>query len=203
VQSFGERLKARYEAMGFNQERFAEKVGVTPGAVSQWVSGSSNLTMPRLIRIAEVLHVQVDYLLRGTGDKATIEIPYSGYVGLGGQVNRFTDGKPRTIKGFPVMVDAPAVAIRVQDESMAPAYRNGDILLVPVDMLPPDKCLGADTIVRLRGDDGREMLRRVMPGTRAGFYSLVSYGGGSIEAEIEGGRPVLARALAGSVPNGE
>ena len=203
MQTFGERLRARYEAMGYNQERFAEKVGVTPGAVSQWVNGSSNLTMQRLIRIAEVLRVQVDWLLRGDGDIATIAIPYIGIVSLGGQLNRFADGKPRTIKGFPVMVDAPAVAIRVQDESMAPAYRAGDVLLVPVEMACPNTCLGKDTIVQLKGGDGRELLRRVMPGTRPGFYSLVSYGSGSIEAEIEGGRPVLARALAGSIPGTE
>lgn len=202
MQSFGERLKARYEEMGWTQAEFAEAVGVTPAAVSQWVSGGSNLSMPTLLRVSAKLALSLDYLLRGEGDITSVNIPYVGYVGLGGQVNRFTDKDVKKIKGFPVMAEEPSVAIRVQDDSMAPAYRSGDVLLVPVALRSPDDCLGRDAIVQLAGADGRELLRRVMPGTRASVYSLQSYSGGVIEAEIAGGRPVLARAVGMEIPAG-
>ena len=49
---------------GISQEELAERLSVTQGAVSQWENGATSPRTEMLLRIAEVLNVTVDELLR-------------------------------------------------------------------------------------------------------------------------------------------
>lgn len=52
------------EAKGMTQEQFAKLVGVTQGAVAQWENGLTHPSFDKLMRIADVLEVPLDELVR-------------------------------------------------------------------------------------------------------------------------------------------
>lgn len=52
------------EAKGMTQEQFAKLVGVTQGAVAQWENGLTHPSFDKLMRIADVLGVPLDELVR-------------------------------------------------------------------------------------------------------------------------------------------
>lgn len=52
------------EAKGLTQEQFAKLVGVTQGAVAQWENGMTHPSFDKLMKIADVLEVPLDELVR-------------------------------------------------------------------------------------------------------------------------------------------
>jgi transcriptional regulator with XRE-family HTH domain len=56
-----EKLSAYLRANNLTQKAFAVTVGVTEGAVSQWLSGG-NISLKRLVRIQEVTGISVQEL---------------------------------------------------------------------------------------------------------------------------------------------
>jgi len=56
-------LKRWLEVNAVSQEAFAKRVGVTPGAVSQWLSGSIDPRPARLKVISTVTGLSIDVLL--------------------------------------------------------------------------------------------------------------------------------------------
>ena len=52
------------EAKGLTQEQFAKLVGVTQGAVAQWENGLTHPSFDKLMKIADVLEVPLDELVR-------------------------------------------------------------------------------------------------------------------------------------------
>jgi len=52
------------EAKGMTQEQFAKLVGVTQGAVAQWENGLTHPSFDKLMKIADVLEVPLDELVR-------------------------------------------------------------------------------------------------------------------------------------------
>lgn len=59
---FSERLRSRIARLGLQQNELAEKVGVEPGAVGNWVKGLNAARGEHLRRVAEVLGVEVGWL---------------------------------------------------------------------------------------------------------------------------------------------
>lgn len=56
-------IREAREAAGISQGELAKRIGVTPGAVSQWEQGTTNPSIHRLKAIAQTLGVTVDELL--------------------------------------------------------------------------------------------------------------------------------------------
>ena len=52
------------EAKGMTQEQFAKLVVVTQGAVAQWENGMTHPSFDKLMKIADVLEVPLDELVR-------------------------------------------------------------------------------------------------------------------------------------------
>ncbi len=57
-------IREAREAKGMTQEQFAKMVGVTQGAVAQWENGLTHPSFDKLVRIADVLEVPLDELVR-------------------------------------------------------------------------------------------------------------------------------------------
>ena len=75
---------------------------------------------------------------------------------------------------------------------MAPVYERGDMVFLQFEMSAADECVGQDALVTLPGENGRELLRKLLPGSREGVYGLMTYnGGGMIETDLAGARPVF------------
>ena len=58
-------LRAYRKASGISQERLAELLGVTQGAVTQWECGRTHPGYTRLLKLADLLGVTVDELMKG------------------------------------------------------------------------------------------------------------------------------------------
>ncbi len=68
--SLGGNISALRKAKGMTQEEFAEKLGVTPQAVSKWENGVSCPDIMLLPRIAEIFGVSIDELMGKEPPKA-------------------------------------------------------------------------------------------------------------------------------------
>jgi len=71
----GDRMVRLYEDLGLNQGEFATKIDETQQHVSEWKRGVYDPKADALIRMAQVLHTTVDYLLGLTDDpKEKLEV---------------------------------------------------------------------------------------------------------------------------------
>ena len=69
--SIGSKLAQARRAVNLTQEQLAERLGVTRQAVSRWESDAAYPETDKIIRMAKLLNVSCDYLLRddiGPGD---------------------------------------------------------------------------------------------------------------------------------------
>ena len=65
MQRMGERIGILRQERGMTQSVLAEKMGITPQAISKWERGMSFPDLSRLEELAKMLEVSVDYLLTG------------------------------------------------------------------------------------------------------------------------------------------
>lgn len=65
MQRMGERIGILRQEKGMTQSVLAEKMGITPQAISKWERGLSFPDLSRLEELAKMLEVSVDYLLTG------------------------------------------------------------------------------------------------------------------------------------------
>jgi transcriptional regulator with XRE-family HTH domain len=75
----GDRIREIREEMQMNQERLAERAGLSKGFLSDVENNKRNISSANLLRIANVLGASVDFLLRGeiaeAGNMEPIVIP--------------------------------------------------------------------------------------------------------------------------------
>lgn len=63
--SVGERIKEVREKKGLTQEKLAEKTGLSKGFISDVENGKTDISSDNLLKVADVLNANLDYLLRG------------------------------------------------------------------------------------------------------------------------------------------
>lgn len=66
--ALSETIKRAREKHGFSQEFIAEQLGVSRQAVSKWETGQSQPSMKNLRRLAQLLSLDVAFLLNGSGE---------------------------------------------------------------------------------------------------------------------------------------
>lgn len=66
---FSERLKELLDKRGLSQRELADKIGTTEVSVSRYVKGDRTPKGPIITKIAQVLNVSTDYLLRYDVDR--------------------------------------------------------------------------------------------------------------------------------------
>ncbi|CRZ33503.1 DNA-binding XRE family transcriptional regulator [Herbinix hemicellulosilytica] len=74
-ETIGKRISYLRREKGITQEEIAEKLGVTPQAVSKWENDISYPDILLLPKLAEILEVTVDELLSGEAKKETRLLP--------------------------------------------------------------------------------------------------------------------------------
>ena len=72
--SIGEKLRMARKTMGVSQESLAEKLGVTTQAVSTWERDENLPETKKLLAVANVLHLSLDYLMTEENDNWTIQL---------------------------------------------------------------------------------------------------------------------------------
>ena len=59
----GKRIAESRRSAGFTQEELANRLGVTPQALSKWEKGASSPDLEMLISLCDILGVSADYLV--------------------------------------------------------------------------------------------------------------------------------------------
>lgn len=75
METLGSRIAELRRNAGLTQETLAEKLGVTPQAVSKWETGSACPDISLLTQLARTLGVSVDELLSGAKKQDTVLVP--------------------------------------------------------------------------------------------------------------------------------
>jgi transcriptional regulator with XRE-family HTH domain len=67
----GARIQAARAKTGLTQRQLAKKLGVSPQAVSRWVSGDTSPKLDTARRFAAMAGMTVEFLLSGQGDEVS------------------------------------------------------------------------------------------------------------------------------------
>lgn len=151
------RLSDLLLALELKQYQFAKSIGVSPGNVSDWLKiDNKNPGVDALIRICEVHHVNLNWLLTGSGkmfetpnhlmsaieDQAqtivdlkrseSVRIPVVGCIAAGPPLEIFDVDPLDYITLDKTLIRYPNeyVAFQVEGDSMYPEIRNGDVVLI-------------------------------------------------------------------------
>jgi len=73
-QDIGTRISTIRRERGLTQDELADQVGVSRSAVAQWETGRTGQVTGNLPRIADVLEVNVEYLVYGDNKRAAGEV---------------------------------------------------------------------------------------------------------------------------------
>lgn len=69
----GKRIAESRRSAGFTQEELANRLGVTPQALSKWENGASSPDLEMLTSLCDVLEVSADYLVgKKTGGRVAV-----------------------------------------------------------------------------------------------------------------------------------
>ena len=63
---FGRRLRSARREYDFTQEQLAEKLNITPEHMGRLELGRRGVSIDLLIDLSNILHVSLDYLIKGT-----------------------------------------------------------------------------------------------------------------------------------------
>lgn len=192
---FGRRVEAARSRAGYSQQQLADMVGVSRSTVAKWETRNHEPSFTTIRRLARALGVASGELLPGLFDhSAALAIPIGGTVEMGGCLSLTGEElKPAGI--FPPGSDE-CIAYAIADDTMSPAYRSGDFILVASQASRPEECLGRDCLVELCS--GHEIFRRLLPGSRNGCFTLEAYHASAMsDVPVTSCRPVRSRVLRG------
>jgi transcriptional regulator with XRE-family HTH domain len=190
--SFGSRLRALRSAKGLSQVELARLIHRHPTAIGPYERDEYAPPREVIDRIADLLDTTPEYLWFGRSPKRPVLVA-AGRIGPGGA-------------GLSLEGQRPPLAVRVDrmqawtvtDDANAPVYRQGQLVLVAADPADLAVLSGRDALVRL--GDGRELLRRVLPGPALDVVLLcLAGGGGAMLAAVAEARPVLGVLEPGAV----
>jgi transcriptional regulator with XRE-family HTH domain len=73
-QDIGTRIRAARLDRGLTQDELSDQVGVSRSAVAQWETGRTGQVTGNLSRIADVLGINVEYLMHGDNKRAAGDV---------------------------------------------------------------------------------------------------------------------------------
>lgn len=148
--ALGTRIRQVLEEKGISQAQLARLVGVKQQTISYICGADSPATASRYAtKIAQALGVNPAWLQSGEGDQhdPVVRIEMNGIemsvrqvpLLAGGEAAAFAEGgEPK--QGKTLMTDAEistrAFAMEIEGESMAPAFRSGDRVVIDTKVMP-------------------------------------------------------------------
>ncbi len=168
LSSFGSRLRSLRHAKGLSQVELARLIGRHQTVIGPYERDEYMPPQPIVEKLAAALQSSPEYLLFGRSPQHP-QIPVIGSLGPGGLVAARRGAHPMvTVCGEQLL------ALQIEDDSMAPAYRSGQVaLLLAQETGRPDQLLGRDVLAELA--DGRLFLRRLLPAAREDRFDLAAY----------------------------
>ncbi|MDH3640210.1 MAG: LexA family transcriptional regulator [Gammaproteobacteria bacterium] len=155
------RLKTLMASQGFSQTDLAPVFGVSRAAVSHYLSGRTDPTVPQIAAVAKHMGISLDYLLNGNAVRQRgVPLLYwseiDSYASNGERSGSTTD--VNYVRCPVWSCSAQTFAVKVQGDSMESdgGYRHGDLIFVD----PQENLIhGRDIIVKLPRQ--RLVLRRL------------------------------------------
>lgn len=130
AESFGSRLAATRKSCGFTQEELAERLNISPQAVSKWENDLTSPDLDTLSRIAEIFDISTDTLL-GRVKKETRMVE-AGKRKDPDQI--FLRIKVNTNTGDKVMLNLPVMLVKAFKDSNDPGNLTvGNYSLTNID----------------------------------------------------------------------
>lgn len=174
-------LRKVMEETGLKQAPLGKKIGVSQGTISKWMNDGhapNTAQWERLVAFAGRFP-KLRNLVKGY---ATGRVAIMGYIGGGAEITPDDEQVPpegMEEVDLPFAVTNDLIAFRVTGDSMRPAYRDGDVVLVWKEQKAgADSYYGDEVAVKTR--DGRRYIKEIHPGRRAGLFNLVSHNAGVI-----------------------
>lgn len=167
--TFGRRLRALRVTLGMSQVELARRIGRHQTAIGPYERDEYEPARDVVEKLALVLETSPEYLYFGRSPQETA-LPILGRFSQAGILEPDLEGIIELVS----LRDGQLRAYRILDDSMAPAFRPGQLALVLAAALEGiDGLLGRDALVDLA--DGRSMLRRLMPSVEPTRFDLVAY----------------------------
>lgn len=171
--TLGDRIRLAREAAGHSQASLARKLGTAQTTISKWERGASEPGRDDIKRLAQVLRIPVSVIedIPAAGETRRT-IPVMGYVG-GGQVVEPLNGDFGLDEIIaPPMAPIEAQAAIIRGSSMAPAYRDGNVVIWWDWYEDPRPILGLPSICKLT--NGSMALKMIEPGSAPHLWTLHS-----------------------------
>lgn len=161
---FGDELKAIRKEKHITQKVLAEMCHVKQGTIANWEAGTRRPDPETIAKIADILGVTTDMLLRENGVSVTFPEPNaqilpSEYIRMipcfeSASAGFGTDAQNRIIELIPIYIvneqeAAETICITVRGDSMHPRIEDGDI----VQVHKQDTAETGDIVVILDGDE--------------------------------------------------
>jgi phage repressor protein C with HTH and peptisase S24 domain len=181
LRDFAFRLDARAAAVGLSQSEIASRLGTNTGRVNHWFSGRNFPRIAERVRLAELLGVNLDWLIKGEGpvekNLQTLSEPAASYgtdaiifpreVGVvswshAGQAASYEEiPKDWRDKVATTSRDRKAFGVVVEGDCMEPKYLHGDILIIEPSSEPRN---GKPVVAKLKDDAVQVRIFTKMPG---------------------------------------
>lgn len=169
MKTWNEAVKAKMQTLDISQERLAELLGVTQGAVGHWLTGRREPKLEVINQILEAVGLQ-PLAVREDDPGSNVEAgppitsPYRA-IKILGTAQMGTEGYWYALDEADGVVDVPsrdpgAYALRLRGDSMAPAIRSGWIAIIE-----PNHRLVPLEYVMIQLTDGECMLKELLQST--------------------------------------
>ena len=145
------------------------KAGLSESAVRDVLNRGSSPSIDAFLAICGAAGVSPSHVLEG--GEFQLSVPIVGIVSAG---EGWTEADPSSSPVEFALAADDTIAIEVKGDSMAPVYRNGDLLFCNRRFGPhADNLIGLDCVIKTA--DGRNFLKILKRGSRPGRFALKSY----------------------------
>jgi transcriptional regulator with XRE-family HTH domain len=157
----GERIRAAL--IGRSVQQTASELGVTPSAIYNWISGTNEPNLSKLVGLARATNVSIAWLAANEGEVRPGELP--GYIKPAYPLDPSWPPvifEKRYVEDFesgsigPSDASFPLVLIKAPDDAMEDTLRKGDLVLARND--GADRTSGLYLIVRTRAEPGEQII---------------------------------------------
>lgn len=171
-----DRLRAARQAASFSSARAAaEALNMRAATYTHHENGTKGFAR-HAARYAAFFRVSLEWLLTGKGEMRRAAgnavrktVKTYGFIGAGARVEMLNSA---TVEDLPQTIDLPAAdevaALIVRGNSMAPRFRNGEIILYELQPVDPADLIGHYAVVQTQDENDRQIkIVRRAPGQNA------------------------------------
>lgn len=180
-QMIAENIDRLIKRQGSNNRAVAMAAGMSPTGVRDIITRKTkNPTFSSLLKIAEVLGVDVNEIVSGAAPRPTIAL--AGKVGAGAKVplvDAYTKGDGPQVECPEGISPHGIVAVEVSGDSMEPIYSDGDVLFYTrhTHENVPSEAVGRRSVCE--DADGNVWVKQVKRGDQPDRFHLISLNPGA------------------------